>query len=149
MTQPVDVKLIERDDGVFDIDVDENGDLVTDEGFGTTIRLTVFGRRRATEDEVPEPEYRGGWIGNLLSDIPGFEAGSKLWLLKQARLNDETLNAAKSYLTDARSWFVEDGLAKSMEVDIERRASKIVAAIRVDDEPFYMDLWNLTDFDNE
>ena len=148
MIQPIDVKLIKRDDGIIDIDLDENGDLVTDTGAGTTIRLTVFGRRRATADEVVVPENRGGWIGNVLSEIPGFEAGSKYWLLRQARLNDETKNAAKSYLEEAFTWFVEDGLAKAVEVETEISGSTLRAKIIIDGEPFYLDLWTLTNFDD-
>lgn len=148
MIQPIDVKLIQRSDGVIDIDLDENGDLLTEEGFGTPIRMTVFGRRRATEDEVLTPEYRGGWIGNLFSSLPGFEAGSKLWLLRQARLNTETQNAARSYLDDAFQWFVEEGLAKEIEVATEIANDTLEAVIKIDGEPFFMDIWNLTDFNN-
>ncbi|MGD8499277.1 MAG: phage GP46 family protein, partial [Phycisphaerales bacterium] len=135
MTQIIDVKLIEDDEGVFDIALDENGDLLADYGFETTLRLSAFGRRRATEGEVPEPRYRGGWIGNLLSDIPGFEEGSKLWLLKQARLTTETANAAKSYLEEALEWLVEDGLARSVEISTEASNGTLTALITIDGEP--------------
>jgi phage gp46-like protein len=148
MTQPVDVKIIEDDEGVFDIDLDENGDLLIDEGFGTTLRLSIYGKRRATEAEVPVPEYRGGWIGNLLSEIPGFEAGSKLWLLKQARLTPETASTAKSYIEEALEWLVEDGLAKSIEVSVDASNGTLEALITIDGEPFYFDLWNQTGFSN-
>ena len=147
MTQSVDVKIIQDDEGVFDIDLDENGDLLIDEGFGTTLRLSIYGKRRATEAEVPVPEYRGGWIGNLLAEIPGFEEGSKLWLLRQARLNEETRNAAKSYIKEGLEWLIEDGLAKSIEVNVDYLSSgKLEALVTIDGEPFYLDLWNQTGF---
>lgn len=146
MTQLIDIKLIEDDEGVFDIDLDENGDLLADNGFGTPLRLSIFGRRRATEGEVPEPQYRGGWIGNLLSDVPGFEAGSKLWLLQQARLTSETLNDAKSHIENGLEWLVEDGLAKSVEVSVGVSNGTITALVTIDGEPFYFDLWNQTEF---
>ena len=143
-TQPVDVKLSVNSEGITDIDLNENGDLVTDDGFETTIRLTIWSRRRGTEGEVPTPEYRGGWIGNMVASIPGFESGSKLWLLDQARLTDETKNAARSYLEEAFAWFVEDGLAKQIEVQTQISNGKLEALIKIDGEPFYMDLWNNT-----
>ena len=147
MTQSVDVKIIQDDEGVFDIDLDENGDLLIDEGLGTTLRLSIYGKRRATEAEVPVPEYRGGWIGNLLAEIPGFEEGSKLWLLRQARLNEETRNAAKSYIKEGLEWLIEDGLAKSIEVNVDYLSSgKLEALVTIDGEPFYLDLWNQTGF---
>jgi phage gp46-like protein len=147
MTQQVDVKLTRDTDGILDITLDANGDLEVDDGFGTPLRLSIEGRRRATDSEVLEPQYRGGWIGNLLSEIPDFEAGSKLWLLKQARLTPQTLTAAKSYIEEGLEWFTEDGLAKSIEVSVDVGAtSELQALITIDGEPFFFDLWNQTEF---
>jgi len=147
MTQPVDVKLIRDDEGVFDVNLDENGDLQVDDGFGTTVTMSLAGRRRATEGEVPTPEYRSGWIGNLVSAFPGFEAGSKLWLLKQARLDDATKNDAKSYIEESLEWLIEDGLAKDVTVETAISNGTLEALITIDGEPFYYDLWNLTNFE--
>ena len=145
MTQAIDVKLTQGEDGVYDIGLDANGELELDYGFGTTIGLSISGERRATAAEVPTPENRRGWIGNILSDIPGFEAGSKLWLLKQARLTPATVTAAKNYTQDALQWMIDDGFAKTITVTAEQQGvSKIVAAIDIDGEVFYYDVWNNT-----
>ena len=145
MTQAIDVKLTQGEDGIYDIDLDENGEFVLDYGFETTIGLSIFEERRATAAEVPTPENRRGWIGNILSDIPGFEAGSKLWLLKQARLTPATVTAAKNYIQEALQWMIDDGFAKTITVAAEQQGtSKIVATIDIDGEAFYYDVWNNT-----
>jgi phage gp46-like protein len=142
--QPVDVKLIRGSDGIYDIDIDDNGDFVLDYGFGTTIALTIFGEQRATEGEVPTPENRRGWMGNTLSDIPGFEQGSRLWLLNQSRMKENTPASAKNYLTEALQWMIDDRLAKTIDINVVRSGPKLNAEIITDGESFYFDIWQNT-----
>lgn len=142
--QPIDIKLVERSDGIIDIELDENGDLLVDEGFGTTIRLSIFGRRRATAAEVPIQEYRGGWIGNIFSSIPNFQAGSKLWLLDQSRIDASTANNAKNYIQESLEWFKDDGLANEVETSTQISLSALEALIVIDGDSFFFDIWNLT-----
>ena len=115
-TQDIDVKLTQGADGLWDINLDANGQLVVDDSFETTIALTIFGERRATEGEVATPANRRGWIGSVLSDIPGFEPGSKGWLFYQSRLTSETVTGIKNAHQEALEWMIEDGLAKSILV---------------------------------
>lgn len=144
-TQYIDVKLAQDDEGIWDITLDEDGDLTKDDGFGTTIALSIFGHRRATEGEVPTPEYRGGWIGNLLSDVPGFEAGSKSWLRQQARLTPETVTVIKNDHQEALNWLIEDGLAASVIVKSQQSGpDSIFEEIEIDGDKFYFDAWNNT-----
>lgn len=96
--------------GLYDISFDENGDIKTADFFDTAILYSLFGERRASPDEVVEPEKRRGWIGN-----EDFENGSKLWLLEQARITRETLNKAQYEAAVGLSWFVDDGLAVSID----------------------------------
>ena len=143
--QDIDVKLIQDSKtGIWDIDLDENGDLVRDISFGTTIVLSVIGEKRATETEVPTPEFRRGWIGNLLSDVSGFEQGSKGWLFKQSRINSETATGISNFHQEALDWMIEDNLAKTVEVTATQNGSKINEEISIDGEPFFFDVWNNT-----
>lgn len=144
MPQPIDVKLTQGADGIWDISLDEDGDLEKDYGFGTTIALSIFGRRRATAAEVPTPENRGGWIGNILSDVAGFEAGSKGWLLKQSRMTANTHTSMKNYHQEALEWMKEDGLAKNINITAQQNLDTINEEINIDGEPFYFDVWNNT-----
>jgi phage gp46-like protein len=97
--------------GFYDFQIDEDGDIRTDEFFDTAILYSLFGERRAAPDEVVDPERRRGWIGND-SD---FENGSKLWLLYQARLTRDTLNRVEDEASKALQWLVDDGYAVAIE----------------------------------
>lgn len=96
---------------LYDFALDENGDIKTDDFFDTSLLYSLFGERRASPDEVVEPQLRRGWIGN--SD--DFENGSKIWLLSQARLTRDTLNRLQDEAEKALQWLVDDGLAVSID----------------------------------
>lgn len=96
---------------LYDFSLDENGDIKTDDFFDTSLLYSLFGERRASPDEVVEPQLRRGWIGN--SD--DFENGSKIWLLSQARLTRDTLNRLQDEAEKALQWLVDDGLAVSID----------------------------------
>lgn len=96
---------------LYDFNIDENGDIKTDDFFDTSLLYSIFGERRASPDEVVEPRFRRGWIGNS-SD---FENGSKIWLLSQARLTRDTLNRLQDEAEKALQWLVDDGLAVSID----------------------------------
>ena len=96
---------------LYDFSLDENGDIKTDVFFDTSLLYSLFGERRASPDEVVEPQLRRGWIGN--SD--DFENGSKIWLLSQARLTRDTLNRLQDEAEKALQWLVDDGLAVSID----------------------------------
>lgn len=144
MTQPIDVKLTQGDDGIWDIGLDENGDFEKDYGFGTTIALSIIGERRADAGEVLTPQYRRGWIGSLLSDVAGFEPGSKGWLLKQSRLTPDKPREMSNLHEEGLAWMFEDGLAKEITVTARQNGSTILEEINIDGEPFYFDVWNNT-----
>jgi len=101
---------------LFDIDIDENGDIAHESSFDTALKMTLFCERRASASEQVVPERRRGWIGNEANEIGNFEIGSKLWLLFQARLTQTEVNAAVDYTNQALEWMVEDNLLKSVEV---------------------------------
>ena len=116
MLNPIDLKLIDSGLGYVDLDIDENGQLVTTDGLDTTIAMCLFCERRADIDEVLKPAMRRGWWGNELSSIPGFEQGSKLWFLDQARLTPDNINAARDYVYDGLAWMIEDGVVDDVTV---------------------------------
>lgn len=121
MTNPLDIRLTNTSDsvdllGYFDITVSDTGDLDLENGFDTNIIMSLFCERRASIDEVLEPILRRGWWGNTLATSPGFEIGSKLWLLEQARLTENTVNLAQKYAEQALEWLVSDGFLDSVVV---------------------------------
>ena len=143
--QLIDIKLRQRaEDGIWDINIDSDGDLEKDDGFGTTIAMSIIGRRRATAGEVITPQNRGGWLGNLLSDVPGFEMGSKTWLRNQSRMPPNTPAQIKNDIQEGLQWMIDDGLAENIIVTASQNGDSIQVEINVDGESFFFDAWNNT-----
>lgn len=98
--------------GVYDFSLKANGDIASEEFFDTATLMSLYCERRATPSEVPISKNRRGWIGN--ESTPGFEIGSKLWLLDQSKLTRTVLNEASSYAETSLKWMVGDGYALSV-----------------------------------
>lgn len=113
--------FLEKDEqtGVYDIWFDETGQLKTVKNFDTALQMVVFCDARADESEVIAPENRRGWYGNLLLNSAGYDIGSKLWLLQQARRTQETLNKAINYVREACQWLIDDGHLRQVNVSGE------------------------------
>jgi phage gp46-like protein len=106
-----------------------NSDLVTDEAMETAVLMSWFTNKRATLDEVDDPEDRQGWWGDQVSEVEADEIGSKLWLLRRAKNTPENVEKARIYATEALEWMVEDGV--SQEVIVEARGEKNVNGDRL------------------
>lgn len=102
--------------GYFDIGFSASGDFELEPGMRTNLIMSLFCERRAEPYEVSTPIMRRGWWGNLNSNTPGFEIGSKLWLLDQSRLTQSTVKLAQQYAQVGLQWLIEDGLAKAVSV---------------------------------
>lgn len=110
----------------FDLSVDPNtGDFTLVNGFETALVMSLFCERRADISEVPTAELRRGWWGNEV-DPEGFEMGSKLWLLDQARRTQETLNKAQDYAREALQWLVDDDHLISFDVSARFTSNNMV-----------------------
>lgn len=106
------VLTVDASTQLYDISIDTNGDIVTDDFFDTSLLYSLFGERRADSSEVVEPQLRRGWIGNEEKD---FENGSKLWLFEQARLTRSNLNRIEDEARKSLQWLVDDGYAVSID----------------------------------
>ncbi|OGO02359.1 MAG: hypothetical protein A2Y72_02200 [Chloroflexi bacterium RBG_13_53_26] len=102
-------------DDEYDFRLDANGDIATADQLDTALLMSLFCERRAAESEMPVPELRRGWIGNVAT--PDFEIGSKLWLYEQARITRTTLNGITAEALAGLNWLVEDGIAESVIVN--------------------------------
>jgi phage gp46-like protein len=139
-----DLKLTKNSDGIFDISF-ENGDFALTSGLETSFMMTIYCQKR--EDSIEDPRSRGGWIGNELNE-DGFEQGSLVWTLYQEKLDDDTVNICQNYLEDAFQWYIDKGIAKEIEVEVEKdidlkKLNAKITAIRNDNTEFvqYYDLW--------
>lgn len=148
MTVPIDV-LVDRDDrGLFDLTINDDGDFTSTQGFDTALVMSLGCERRADVSEVLRPELRRGWFGNELNS-DGFEIGSKLWLLDQARLTQNTLNSAIDYAKKGLQWLVDEGHLDNVRVDGRFTNSGILLTINLErsnaiTESLSYELWERT-----
>lgn len=93
----------------YDIQIDEFGDIKSEDQLDTAIIVSLFSDGRASPGEIPAPHLRRGWIGDLESvDNP---IGSKLWLLDQSRLTNKVTARASDFAQRALEWMIRDSLA--------------------------------------
>ena len=142
--------LIKSDDrGLYDIQID-GADFASAYGFESTIPVSYFTDARASAAQVEEADRRRGWVGNILYVDEARQLGGLLWLLDQARVTDDTINFGKSYAQGSLQWMIDDGLARSIEINVERdgrRSIQIETDITTVDNTVqrYVTLWRATD----
>ena len=130
MSTGIDADLILLDEGLYDFQLDADGDIKSEDAFDTAIIVSLFAERRASESEIRQPELRRGWIGNQGED---FEIGSKIWLYEQARTNRTSLNGIVGAATDALQWLVEGGLATAVrDVDSILTRDGVQLVVKID-----------------
>lgn len=105
------VLAIDPSTQVYDFSLDDDGDILTEDFFDTSILYSLFGERRASLSEVVEARFRRGWIGNT----DDFENGSKIWLLSQSRLTRDVLNRIQDEAKKSLAWLVKDDFAVSID----------------------------------
>jgi len=110
-----DIVLQKDDDGIFDLVIDDDGDFLTNDFLDTSLLRSIYGERRALPNEVPIPQKRRGWIGNLNRD---YEDGSKVWLFEQSELSRSTINGVKSEIENGLEWLLDFDAALSYNVSV-------------------------------
>ena len=131
----MDIKLIANDDGSYDYEFGEDGDYIPENSRDTDIVMSLDCDRRASSNEIPSPERRRGWLGDVDSTMRNYEIGSKLWLLEQSRFTQETANEARDFVKDCLQHFIDKGEVTRIQVSAYRENnSKIIINIR-----FYVD----------
>lgn len=140
------VLTINPSTGLYDMQIGPDGDILAEDFFDTSILYSIFGERRASADEMLEPNQRRGWIGNDST----FENGSKVWLYEQARITRSVMNGIADEVLKSLQWLVDDGYAVSIDkpvISVTREAVLIEVTIRRPRDKvsrrFYK-LWELT-----
>jgi phage gp46-like protein len=92
------------------------GDVQTGQDLETACLVSLFTDKLATPDFVPTDGTtdRRGWWADPYNDQP---LGSNLWQLERAHKTRDTLGLARGYALDALGWLIEDGVARTVEVD--------------------------------
>ena len=104
------------DETLSEGDLSLSGDaLVEGDDLHTMVLLSLFCDAPAREgDPVHPSQPRNGFWGDVYSG-DNDTWGSRLWILRRAKLTLETKALAKQYTAEALAWMVADGLASKIE----------------------------------
>lgn len=114
----LDIKLAQQPDLNYDIEF-ENGDFIIDDSLETALIVSILSDRRADNSQVSQREFRRGWIGDLVTTLPGFKLGSHIWLSEQARITQETLTTIQDSAEKSLDWMLSAGLI----IEVKAKAS--------------------------
>lgn len=145
----IDFKMVKQSDGIYDLEIDTDGDLKKVDSFDTAIFMSLLTEKRADISEQVVPELRRGWWGNESNDVIDYEIGAKLWLLDQARNIQDVANTGVTYALDCLQWLLDDNYLKDIIVTSTRTVSNITLNIKLirDDnkvERLFYELWENT-----
>lgn len=131
--------------GGRDIAIGNDGDLLSVSGFETSIDCSILTNRRASQSDVVKPEYRRGWIGDIVSKTDRL-VGSTLWIYEQKRLTQEIVASIEDSARKGLQWLVDTGSALSLSVAAEKvgpYSLRLEANIRVGNSIItrYYTLW--------
>lgn len=140
MTDPVDILIAPNDNGIYDISWTSEGDFMMTHSLETATLMSLTCERRAKEYEITMPEYRRGWIGNLLFEDVDHEDGCGNWLYEQKRLNSKTINGIRDESEKGMLWMIQDGVAKQVNVTSGLHQMAIFVDIKIQllDDTFYV-----------
>lgn len=132
-TRYVDLAVAQDDEGIFDLIIDGT-DLETTDGLETAIIVSEFSDRRAYPEEVADPMKRRGWIGDLVSDVPGDRHGSGLWLYEQSRGTRSSSNGVRTEAQRALDWMIEERLIVASAARIANDPAKRTFTLVIETE---------------
>ena len=123
--------------GEADLSAPQNsGDLEGDAGLETAVIISLLTDRRADDDDIlPDPGNidRRGWWGDLLgSDPVDDEIGSRLWVFtERGKLTESLISDVKNVIEEALQWMIDDGIATTIEVEVERVSNNIYYLVKI------------------
>ncbi|OIN27390.1 phage GP46 family protein [Vibrio barjaei] len=88
------------------------------DGMTHAVLQSVYNYAESTKNDrarMDNHERGGTWSGELIEIV-----GSRDWTLKRAKLTDETLRLAKRFYEEALAWLIQQGHAKTIEVNVWR-----------------------------
>lgn len=108
----------------YDISV-KSGDLATCDDLESAVIISLFTWARATSDEVAPNSPRYGWWGDKVDPDNADNIGSKLYLLKRAKITTETIANAEEYIRQALNWMIEDKVASEITAEVSRNEKDV------------------------
>lgn len=132
-----DLALYRISSGDFDLAFDEvKGDLLTSDSLENAVVISIgtYARERKLGKVANLKPNVGGWWGDALSEKGNL--GGYLYEAFPGKLTEVTARSVESLISEALSWMVEDGVAKSVgckaEIDDEETMNIIVTIERPD-----------------
>ncbi|POR52749.1 phage gp46-like protein [Paraburkholderia eburnea] len=91
--------------------------LQTGSDLQTAYLISLFTDRVAQPgDVIPDGTADArGWIGDAGATYP---IGSRLWLLDRATKSQQTMNRARTYVTEAVQWLLDDGVVSKHDITL-------------------------------
>jgi phage gp46-like protein len=99
------------------------------------VELSLFTDRRATLDEIRT--FQGGMKGRQsrrglwANSFKKHTQGSGLWLLQREKKTNSTLSRAKKACTESLQWLIDDGVVRSITVEVEFIGDSIIILVSV------------------
>ena len=110
-----DLALYRREDGCYDLDFDGAvGDLLTSDSLENAVVISIgtYARERKLGKVANLKPVIGGWWGDALSEKGNL--GGYLYEAFPGKLTEVTARSVENLISEALSWMVEDGVAKSV-----------------------------------
>lgn len=77
-------------------------------------------READVNDALPDDNgYKGGWWADAIPLTPTIKIGTRLWLLKRAKVDNELASRAKEYVEEGFAYWLTDGIAQEVQVTTE------------------------------
>ena len=112
--------------------------------------ISLFTWRRADADDQYEgPKY--GWWGDTFADPANDRIGSKLYQLLRRPITGDLMLQAQEMIEEALQWLIDDGMASSISVSVERYGINGLSAtvtINFQDKETVLQLKDLTNGNN-
>lgn len=94
----------------------ESGDSL--DPLSRAVIVSLFTWRRSEPDDDTEEAF--GWWGDSFPTVANDRIGSRLWLLRRAKLTNATAARIRDYARQALAWMEEDGVAARVEINATR-----------------------------
>jgi phage gp46-like protein len=87
----------------------------------TAILHSLLGKARiSTEEmEIYQVDEPGGWWGSQLTGKQNDNYGSKRWVLRRAKANEQTRRLYEQFTRESLAWLITDGLAQAVDYESE------------------------------
>lgn len=97
----------------------DDRDVERDPGLETCVLITLGTNRIKKIDDVKPDDSNddGGWWGDFVPVVPNDLIGTRLWLLRRSKTNNDLLNDSRDYLREGFQWMLDDNIISELYVD--------------------------------